>query len=69
MIKTKLLKHTINAKDYCTRRMQNMSAEVIYYTNLSKTAQNASLKSAYIQTAKIYLKRYEYYFNKQTSKQ
>lgn len=68
MIKTKLLKHTIANKNYYMQRMQNMSAEVIYYSTLAKSAQNASLRSAYIQTAKTYLKRYEYYFNKQTLK-
>lgn len=67
LTKTGYLRRIIAGKGYNLSRMAQMDRDV-YYLECSQRARNRALREAFVSTAKMYLKRYQYYFQNELRK-
>lgn len=63
-MKIKIIKRIIANKFYYENRMDEMSRKCSYYLENGVKASNKKLHDAFIGTAVMYSRRYQYYFRK-----
>ena len=66
--RTSIAKRVIAQRGYNLFRMRQMMEDSAYYLGLAKNENNGHLRACYIATARMYNKRYQYYFNNELRK-